>query len=254
MQIFRFDGPSGSWEYGQVSGVNNPEYQEQWVATMLGEMARKSETGSLVLDVGAGEGRFRALIENQGFVYRGHDFAGYIPDRATGTGPQAKRWEYTELEFTCDILDIPAVAQSHGVLCTEVLEHVPDPVAALEKIWSLTAPGGFLAITVPFISLMHQAPHYYSSGLSPFRFAHHAARLGCTDFEIVVYGDYFDLMRQEISRLLERKSNFGSALVFPLVVLASFALRIARRFSSTSRRQMGAFGVTFLAQKCPPKV
>lgn len=174
-----------------------------------------------------------------------------MPDGVIG-GLQAQSWQYTELEFTCDVLDLPVLAQSEVVLCTEVLEHVPDPVAAFEKIWSLTAPGGFLAVTVPFLSLMHQAPHWYSSGLSPFWFAHHAACLGIGAFEITVHGDYFDLMRQEIERLLERKSNFGSALVSPFVGCVRLALRVARRFSSTSRRQMGAFGVTFIAQKHAP--
>ena len=253
MAVFSFDGHMGKWSYRQVSGVNNPQYQEEWVETMLDEIAQKAPKGSSVLDVGAGEGRFRGLIQSYGFLYRGQDFAAHIPAEDTSAGPQAKRWEYTELEFVCDILATPADAESYGVVCTEVLEHVPDPAAAFEKIWSLTKPGGFLAVTVPFVSLMHQAPYWFSAGLSPFWFAHHAFRLGITDFEIVVHGDYFDLMRQEIERLLERKAKFHSRLVFPFVVANRLAMRVARKHSSTSKRQMGAFGVSFLVRK-PPTV
>ena len=48
----------GKWSYRQVSGVNNPQYQEEWVETMLDEIAQKAPKGSSVLDVGAGEADF----------------------------------------------------------------------------------------------------------------------------------------------------------------------------------------------------
>jgi SAM-dependent methyltransferase len=87
-------------------------------------------------------------------------------------------------------------------VCTEVLEHVPDPVAALRKMVDLTKTGGHILITCPFLSLMHQAPFYFSSGLSPYWFMHWSRELNLEIESLQVSGDYLDLMIQENSRLL----------------------------------------------------
>lgn len=77
-KIFRFEGRSGQWAYEQESGVENPQYQQIWVSNVLNGIAREQPPSSTLLDVGAGEGRFKGLIEKLGFQYRGHDFAGYL--------------------------------------------------------------------------------------------------------------------------------------------------------------------------------
>jgi ubiquinone/menaquinone biosynthesis C-methylase UbiE len=49
-----------------------------------------------------------------------------------------------------DIEDMPFEDETFtGVLCTEVLEHVPDPHTALKQIWRVLKPGGILVGTVP---------------------------------------------------------------------------------------------------------
>jgi len=49
-----------------------------------------------------------------------------------------------------DIEDLPFEDETFpGVLCTEVLEHVPDPDTALKEIWRVLKPGGLLIGSVP---------------------------------------------------------------------------------------------------------
>ena len=57
-------------------------------------------------------------------------------------------------------------------------------------------------MTVPFLSLMHQSPYWFSSGLSPFWFEYWAEKLDLEICELEVSGDYIDLMQQEFSRAL----------------------------------------------------
>lgn len=235
--------------YKQVSKVKNPEYRDSWVSESLRIISgNAAETGLSLLDVGAGTGPYRKEINELGFHYRGHDFASYVPD-AAAPGLQNPNWVYTELEFICDLLEIPPSAKSNVVLCTEVLEHVPNPVEAFHKLWNLVKPGGVMLVTVPFLSLMHQAPHWYSSGLSPFWFAHHAREADCHDFEIKVHGDYFDLMYQEMSRVLSGTTRFQRVLSLPFRYFFGACFKIARELAPTSLQQMGGFGVTFFARK-----
>jgi hypothetical protein len=52
------------------------------------------------------------------------------------------------------------------------------------------------------MSLMHQAPYYFSSGLSPYWFIHWAKEFNLEIESLQVSGDYLDLMIQENARLL----------------------------------------------------
>lgn len=45
-----------------------------------------------------------------------------------------------------------------GVLCLEVLEHVPDPESVLKEITRVLKPGGRAWISMPFLYPLHDAP------------------------------------------------------------------------------------------------
>lgn len=45
-----------------------------------------------------------------------------------------------------------------GVLCLEVLEHVPEPESVLDEIARVLKPGGRAWVTMPFLYPLHDAP------------------------------------------------------------------------------------------------
>jgi len=47
------------------------------------------------------------------------------------------------------------------VLCTQVLEHIPEPVPVLEEIFRVLRPGGTLILSVPAIFPQHGSPGDY---------------------------------------------------------------------------------------------
>ncbi|HXZ19213.1 MAG TPA: class I SAM-dependent methyltransferase [Candidatus Acidoferrales bacterium] len=47
------------------------------------------------------------------------------------------------------------------VLCTQVLEHVPDPARVLGEAHRILRSGGLAVITVPFLAAEHEVPHDY---------------------------------------------------------------------------------------------
>jgi SAM-dependent methyltransferase len=107
-----------------------------------------------VLDAGAGRGAYRELLQNYADSYVGMDIA---PSKATAA--------------VGDVQCLPFAANSFDtVFCSQVLEHVPEPGLSLQELMRVLKPGGYLVLSVPHLSWLHNEPHDY------FRFTIHGIR------------------------------------------------------------------------------
>jgi SAM-dependent methyltransferase len=89
-----------------------------------------------------------------------------------------------------DIEDMPFEDETFsGVICTEVLEHVPDPHTALKQIWRVLRPGGVVIGTVPARSPVWRL-RFLSSTCPAGEPFHHEYRVS----EIREMLGYFDLV------------------------------------------------------------
>jgi len=104
-----------------------------------------------VLDVGAGEAPWRDLMP-LGVEYVGvdADLSGEFGMRRQSniTYYDGKRLPYDDGSFDY-------------VLCTEVLEHVSDPLAFLADLQRVLRQGGTLILTVPWSARLHHLPYDY---------------------------------------------------------------------------------------------
>lgn len=110
-----------------------------------------------VLDAGAGEGRYKRYMGR--FAYTGLDFA-------KGDGS----WDYGDLDVVGDVLNMPFREGSFdAAVCTQVIEHVPDPLRLLQELRRVVRPGGFILLSSPLGFGEHQVPYdffrYTSYGL-----------------------------------------------------------------------------------------
>jgi len=123
--------------------------------------------GLRILDAGAGEQKNRRHCSHLQYVSQ--DFAQYtgtgaVPDE----GLHSHGWDASRVDLVSDVTNIPAADASFDVvLCSEVLEHVPEPTKALDGSSSrLLKVGGILVLTAPFASNVHMAPYHFCSGFS----------------------------------------------------------------------------------------
>jgi SAM-dependent methyltransferase len=147
--------------------------------------------GARVLDAGAGPCKYRPLFSH--CRYESQDFGQY-------TGPDLK---YGSIDHVCDITAIPIEEGSFDcVICTEVLEHVPQPERVIQELARILKPGGLLALTAPFTSGMHMAPYHYCAGFSPYWYQHFLPLSGMQLQSCTANGGFFKLYGQESRRFL----------------------------------------------------
>lgn len=176
-------------------GRSNESTRHAWVQRTL----KRIPPGARILDAGAGEQRFRPACAHLRYVAQ--DFGAY-DGRGDGSALQTRRWDQGKLDIVSDITAIPQPdASFDAVLCTEVFEHLPDPLAALREFARLLKPGGYLVLTAPFCSLTHMAPYHFASGFNRYFYATHLPKHGFEALELVENGNFFEFLAQELRRV-----------------------------------------------------
>ena len=171
---------------------HNEQGRDRWVA----QIAAQLPDGARVLDVGAGTGRYRHLFAH--CTYLSHDFAQY---EGTSVGPLRDEWHYDRLDYVSDITALPLDdASVDAILCTEVLEHVPEPIAAIREMVRLLRPGGRIFLSAPLGSGLHQEPYHFYGGYTPHFYRKVLSENGCAIDRITPNGGFFLHFQQEAMR------------------------------------------------------
>jgi SAM-dependent methyltransferase len=229
-------------------GRTNETSRLAWLQRQLAAL----RPGLRVLDAGAGELRNKVFCAHLEYVSQ--DFCLY-EGKGDGSALQTGRWDTSRIDIVSDITAIPAPDASFDVvLCTEVLEHVSDPLAALREFARLLKPGGRLILTAPFCSLTHFAPYHFVTGLSRYWYEKHLADLQCTVVEVSPNGGWLDFVAQELWRLPWIGKTYSSRILGWIALACSLPLLGVMRAMAVFDRgssELLTFGWQFVARKAP---
>ncbi|HLP97527.1 MAG TPA: methyltransferase domain-containing protein [Sideroxyarcus sp.] len=208
-----------------MAGVNaNEAARDRWLAATLAAIP----AGLRILDAGAGELRNKPLCAHLNYVSQ--DICQY-EGAGDGEGLQTGTWDTSKIDLVCDIVNIPEPDASFDViLCSEVFEHLPDALKALDEFSRLLKPGGKLIVTAPFASFVHFAPYHYATGFGRYWYEYHLPPRHFEIQELTANGDWFAYAKQEMLRLPAMARRYGDwhwplAYVVTAAGLAYFAMR-----------------------------
>jgi SAM-dependent methyltransferase len=226
-------------------GLSNEATREAWLKKVLSDLP----AGTSLLDAGAGECAYRKYCGHLRYVSQ--DLAKY--DGSGEVGLQMGVWDTSGIDIVSDITDIPVPdASFDAVLCTEVLEHVSNPVAALKELERVLKPGGTLIITAPFVSMTHFAPYHYATGFSRYFYESHLQSFGFDIVELVENGNFFEFVATQVRHVdvfAQRYANDDCTKLERLA--AQIVLQMLGRMSAKDQgsRELLNFGIFVRAVK-----
>jgi SAM-dependent methyltransferase len=143
---------------------------------------------SFVLDCGSGECPYKKYFRHTNYV--AVDFAAGDPD-----------WDYSCLDVIADLHELPFSADTFDVIiCTEVLEHVKNPLIVLAEINRIGVKGATVYLTIPFLVGCHQEPYDYFR-YTPFALRELAEKSGLDLIDIKPGGGFFILLAILLARI-----------------------------------------------------
>ena len=132
-----------------------------------------------VLDMGGGE-RFQKWLAPYKDLFANCDYKTMDYDAKTGA------------DVVGDIHNIPLPASSiDGIICHSVIEHIENPLKAMEEMRRILKPGGKLFVYIPSIYPYHARKGAYPDYWRIFDDTVHLLFRGMQDIEIVKRGGYF---------------------------------------------------------------
>lgn len=154
--------------------------RDQWIAKEAALIPKDAK----VLDVGAGSAPYRPLFAH--CEYKTSD-ACPLEEHQNRAGRA-----YAPIDYVCDINKIPVPDGAFDVLiCTEVLEHVPEPIEAIREFGRIVKPNGTILLSAPLSGYVHQEPYHFYGGFSPYFYQKFLQESGFTDIQVMQNGGFF---------------------------------------------------------------
>jgi len=227
-------------------GLDNEKNRKAWLAKVLGKLPQSTK----LLDAGAGElgnKKYCTHIE-----YVSQDICQY-DGKGDGQGMHTKAWDTSKIDIVSDITEIPVSDGSFdAVLCSEVMEHLSDPNAALIEFKRILKKGGVLIITAPFNSLTHFAPYHFATGFNSYYFNHYLSKLDFEIVEITANGNFFSYVAQELFRVPQMAEEYtGKRLGIIKKILLLICIRMLAKISSNDKEssKVLCYGYHVIARK-----
>jgi SAM-dependent methyltransferase len=162
-------------------------YERGPILDFVIDVAHATGPGASVLDLGAGNAPYRELFAHTRY--------------ATNDWSQSEHRGAEQADIIGSADSLPVADSTFDlVLCTQVLEHTPEPAAVLAECFRVLASGGRIALSVPLLWELHELPHDYFRYTEP-GLRHLLTKAGFADVQVKPRSDGFTAIAQLIDNL-----------------------------------------------------
>ena len=180
-----------------LGDFQNAIVRQQWIINKLKEIP----AGKVLLDAGAGQMRYADACSHLKYI-------------AQDLG-----------EYSVDV-----------VLCSEVFEHLKNPILAIKEFDRILKPDGKLILTAPVCCLSHMAPYFYYNGFSEYWYREHLKDFGFEIEEFVSNGNFFKYLCQELFRVDSMAKQYcGTNLSEDEIRIVTESIKILSKLSTIDR-------------------
>ncbi len=176
---------------------------------------------AIMLDAGAGDCVYKEIFKHVN--YESADFCQVDKPYATVT-------------YTCNLTAIPVKDNKYDlVLCSQVLEHLPNPEQVLQELFRVLKPNGRLWMSAPFFYEEHEQPYDFYR-YTQFGVSHLVKKTGFTIDKIDWLEGYFGTLAYQFKTIathLPLAPKHYKGLFFKLTgPLVAFVLKTSALFLS----------------------
>ena len=229
-------------------GKNNEIIRNQWLLRIL----KNIPDGLTILDAGAGELKNKEFCSH--LKYISQDFSQY-EGNGDGKGLQTGKWDTSSIDIVSDICAIPLESESVDIiLCSEVLEHVHNPIKAMEELDRLLKVGGKMIITAPFRSMTHFSPYHFCDGFNKYFYTEHLGNYGID--EITANGNFFDTFAEQlrlVPRIGRKYSSFALSIIAYFLLFPTYCLLPLLSMLDRGSSEVSTYGYFVVATKARHK-
>lgn len=182
-------------EFKNLSCDFNPKIRDDFVS----EIASNLPNGTRVIDISSGNKPYKNLFLHCEYI--SHEFDGNKSIFDDFRNEYDGSNKYHDIYSPID--NIPVSDEYFDfIICTEVFEHIPEPIKAMKEFVRICKPNGKILITAPFTSGVHQQPYHFYSGFSPFFYNYLKDIFNLKIINFKSQGNNYLLNSQEIYRAL----------------------------------------------------
>jgi len=191
------------------------DIENKEILKFIKDFSKKCKNEEKLLDAGAGEMPYKK----------------YFPQTDYESCDFCKLDEYRyKVDFTCDLQNIPRENETYDtILCTQVLEHVPEPQKVINEFHRILKKQGKLFLTVPQGWKLHQEPYHFFNYTS-YGIKYIAEKAGFKVIYIKEKGGYFKMMASRISYsspfYLKHLKGLKAIFVLPFFAIHSLIFSI----------------------------
>ncbi len=201
---------------------NYLDYFHKDVDKEIESFAKSLPEGSLVLDAGAGEGKYREYFSHCRVIG---------VDNCVGDSS----WDYSSLDVVGDIHLLPFKNETFdAIISIVVFEHLKNPFKAMRELSKVLKKDGTMLVVFPFVWELHQEPYDFFR-FSEYGFKELATQAGLTVVKLKKLGCFFRVLHYMTASLVkESKKNPGAFIItilfLPFILLFLFVSDIIDKF------------------------